>query len=1150
MDRFFLFDTGTNAPSLLPYGQHDPMLVALSVCLAIFASTMGLHATEQARALTSSRLRSLTLVAGSLALGCGVWGMHFIGMLAYQLCTTVDYDSALTIASVLPSVGASWVALKLLSQDEVSHAQRVGAGVLMGAGIGAMHYTGMAAMQMSAVLRYDPWGFALSIVVAVALAVLALWVRHGLAVRLPQHSGWPHTVLTGCVMGMAISGMHYTGMAAARYVGNPTQEFDVPANDNLPLALGIALVTVVASVLVGAAVGLARYRQVLARMESKEARLRAITDTSSDGIIVFDEQGIVHKFNPSAERIFGVPAAQMLGHSVTQVMVEPHRSVALNSFDTFLQAVSQSMGLELESHCVRSDGTRVPIRLIMGRMASLQERLYVAFITDISERQRMEFALRESEAQFRSLIANIPGISYRCRMEPGWPMVYISEAAERITGWPTSAFMGTPPQISFAQLVPPSDVGRIAAIVKQAAETSEPFVLEFELRTHSGELRWMWGHGSIAHASDGSVKWLDGVLLDITERRQMEDELVRAKERAEAAAQARTNFLANMSHEIRTPMNAVLGFTDVVLDGELQPSQRKHLETVHKSARSLLHLLNDILDSSKLDRGALELESLAFSLPELARQVCAEQSIQAERKHLKLRCQVTSEADSIVQGDPHRIRQVLLNLLGNAIKFTERGEVELSCQREGEQVHFRVRDTGIGIAPERLASIFEAFTQADASMSRRFGGTGLGTTIAKQLTELMGGRIWAESTPGVGSTFHVTLPLPISQERVAAQTEDAAALLLPRLRMLVVDDVPQNTELVCLVMGRQGHQLTVAHNGREALARFGEQAFDVVLMDVQMPVMDGLSASREIRSLEARRGSGRTPIIALSASVLDDDRSAALEAGMDGFACKPLDLAALHREIARVTGKAMARTESADAGPAASQPMSQPMSQPASQPSWLDPQSGAQRWGDHASWSAALQRFARGQATPACDPEDASNDAHKDTPARRAEAHRLRGAAANLGLPRLTQAAAAVEATPDDAPQAQQQAAWDALLAALQGTLKAIGDAPGAPSQDAPAPEADTPPGSALDPATHQRLQGQVRALQAAFARGECPDDDVAALCEACRPHARADNALAPTLAALTQATEDFDLAAAATAAAALERLLHALPLTESPQHA
>src|SRR3989344_2770638 len=311
MDRFFLLPMGADAPSLLPYGAHDPMLVVLSVCLAIFASTMALHATEQARVLTQSRLRSVTLLAGSLALGCGVWGMHFIGMLAYQLCTTVTYDTDLTTASVLPSVGASWVALRLLASDRVNNRELVIAGVLVGAGIGAMHYTGTAAM--------------------------------------------------------AISGMHYTGMAAARFVGTPTQEFDVGTAHRIPLALGITLVTVVASVLVGAAVGLARYRQLLARVQSKEARLRAITETSMDAIVVFDEQCMVHKYNASAERIFGVPATEMLGHSVTRIMVEPYTSLATASFDQFLGAVSHAMGVELESHCVHTDGRRIPIRLGLGR---------------------------------------------------------------------------------------------------------------------------------------------------------------------------------------------------------------------------------------------------------------------------------------------------------------------------------------------------------------------------------------------------------------------------------------------------------------------------------------------------------------------------------------------------------------------------------------------------------------------------------------------------------------------------------------------------------------------------------------------------------------------------------------------------------------
>ncbi|WP_286746541.1 MHYT domain-containing protein [Aquabacterium sp. UBA2148] len=1123
MDRFFLLP-GVDAPSLLPYGTYDPMLVVLSVCLAIFASTMALHATEQARVLTQSRLRSVTLLAGSLALGCGVWGMHFIGMLAYQLCTTVTYDSDLTTASVLPSVAASWVALKLLSNEHVSTRERVIAGVLVGAGIGAMHYTGMAAMQMSAALRYDPWGFALSIVVAVALAVLALWVRHGLAVRLPRYDGWRLTWAAGGVMGMAISGMHYTGMAAARFVGTATLSVNTSTPNSIPLSLGITLVTVVASVLVGAAVGLARYRQLLARMESKEERLRAITDTSMDAIIVFDEQGTVHKFNPAAERIFGVPVGEIMGHSVTRIMVEPYKSMAIDSFDRFLDEVSRAMGIELESHCYRADGRRVPIRLMMGRMASLQERLYVAFVSDISERKHMEMELRDREAQFRSLISNIPGISYRCRMEPGWPMVYISDAAERITGWPTAAFMGSPPEVSFASLVSPEDVKRIGIIVKQAADAETPFVLEFQLRTKRGELRWIWGNGSIARAADNSVKWIDGVLLDITERRMMEEELVRAKEKAEAAAQARTNFLANMSHEIRTPMNAILGFTDFVLDGELQATQRKHLETVRKSARSLLHLLNDILDSSKLDRGALELESLPFSLPELVGQLCAEQSIQASRKSLRLHGQVPPEVGDTVVGDPHRLRQILLNLLGNAIKFTEAGEVALSCARDGDRVHFQVRDTGIGIAPDRLASIFEAFTQADASMSRRFGGTGLGTTIAKQLTELMGGRIWVESTPGVGSTFHVELPLPMGQAPdhagASAPSGSRGAVRLPPLRMLVVDDVPQNTELLCLVMGRDGHQVTTAHDGQQALALFTEQAFDIVLMDVQMPVMDGLSASRAIRELEARLGGRRTPIIALSASVLDEDRHAAQASGMDGFATKPLEIDALCHEIARVTGcgSTSQATTSMDTAPGATPGAAQAGLAIDTAGDLLDPDAGVRRWGDIESWQTALFRFA----------QQAGTLSGGDDPAlQRAEAHRIKGVAGNLGLPHLSAAAARLEALPANAPTDELADAWSALSQALLSTVNHVAalraqasSEPAAPDDSTSAPETLD---KALDEVSLQALQADARTLQQAFSRGECLDELLETLCE------RARAAPNPTLLqAARQAADDFDFEAAA----------------------
>jgi len=235
-----------------------------------------------------------------------VWAMHFIGMLAFRLCTNVGYDAGITILSFAPSMAASWVALDLMSRDKVTHSQLLTSGVLVGAGIGAMHYLGMTAMQMSAALRYDPWTFALSIVVAVGLAVLALWVRFGLkASMLGRTSDLVQSFVGGTVMGLAVAGMHFTGMAAARFIGKPQSPGSLSLHDPVPLALSITLVTMVATVLVAAATGLSRYRQLLERLQTKEARLRAISNTTLDGIVVFDGLGIIREFNPGAQRIYG-----------------------------------------------------------------------------------------------------------------------------------------------------------------------------------------------------------------------------------------------------------------------------------------------------------------------------------------------------------------------------------------------------------------------------------------------------------------------------------------------------------------------------------------------------------------------------------------------------------------------------------------------------------------------------------------------------------------------------------------------------------------------------------------------------------------------------------------------------------------------------
>lgn len=426
---------------------------------------------------------------------------------------------------------------------------------------------------------------------------------------------------------------------------------------------------------------------------------------------------------------------------------------------------------------------------------------------------------------------------------------------------------------------------------------------EFLRYGKAGKQIWINASYSPVRDVDGKVVKVLMFMMDISERKQMEQEMQLAKEKAEQAASAKSTFLANMSHEIRTPMNSIIGFSELLQDTPLPEEQRMYVSTINQSAKSLLPLLNDILDSAKLEKGMLELEMVDFSMREFVDSLISSMWFQARKKGLDLRLSLDPQVSCYYRGAEHRIRQVLTNLLGNAIKFTEKGHVSLHVHPTADgQIQFDIADNGIGIDADRLDVIFEPFTQADASMSRRFGGTGLGTTISKQLVELMGGRITADSTLGKGSCFSVILPLTSSIETLQTQSLATERSDLPPLRILAADDIEQNRKLLSIMLAKLGHHVTLAKNGEEVLEHWQQHAFDIVLMDVQMPVMDGLTASQRIRELEQSSDMPRTPIIALTASVLEQDRLAAQQAGMDGFASKPIELPLLLAEIERVLG--------------------------------------------------------------------------------------------------------------------------------------------------------------------------------------------------------------------------------------------------------
>ncbi|MBW8898705.1 MAG: PAS domain S-box protein [Massilia sp.] len=1003
-------------PSLLSYGLYTPRLVALSLLVAIFASWMGLQIAGQAAANRAQRW--IVLGTGSLALGAGVWAMHFIGMLAFDLCTDVDYDPAATIMSSLPSIGASFVALALIARERLGGWGLLAGGVLVGAGIGVMHYAGMTGMRMGLELRYDPLMFALSIVVAVVLATLALWVRFGLSSLSHWLSEPRRLLLAAIVMGCAIAGMHYTGMAAARFVGHTSALTPQKATNSTFLALAITLITVAFTVFVMAANGLLRYRQLFRELSRSEAWMRALLTTTVDGVITVDRQGVIREFNASAERIFGWHRDEIVGQNIRLLIGDETASEEvglLRSLQTG-EITPSARGADVTGR--RKDGGIVPIRRAIGHARLDQQDLFVCFITDISERRKMEHALRASEQQFRSLIGNIPGISYRSSLLEGEaPMLFISDAVERVTGYAARDFLGTTPRRTFAPLIHAADRVRVSETIATALREDRPYLVEYRLLHADGSTRWMWENGTGVRNEAGELCWLDGVILDITERRAMEDALREAKENAEQAAAARASFVANMSHEIRTPMNSILGFTDVLLDGDLDADQRRHLDTIRSSGRSLLRLLNEILDTAKLEKGAVELEQNDYNLLSLIDELSSTLAANARAKGLHVDIEYDPALPTCLRGDELRVRQVLTNLLDNAIKFTEKGSVTVRAEMKDDHLHFIVSDTGIGIAPERLTAIFEPFTQADASMTRRFGGTGLGTTISKQLVELMGGRIWADSVPGKGTTFHVVLPLVLARF-APQQPRVRTAAALPPLRVLLADDVPQNQELLQLLLARRGHTMTAVSDGAAVVELAGRERFDLILMDFQMPTIDGLSATRLIRQQAEAAGRPRVPIIAMTASVLAEHRRASVDAGMDGFASKPVDWCSLSHEIARVLGLG---------------PGQHAGDLPAQERQTHNRHAGLRRWsGKEDAYVEALVHFAvqhedlsatlAAQATAA------------DYRALRMQAHKVRGIAANLGLELLADGLAMLEGLVDG----DSGKLYPGLAATLQETLDAV----------------------------------------------------------------------------------------------------------------
>ena len=637
---------------------------------------------------------------------------------------------------------------------------------------------------------------------------------------------------------------------------------------------------------------------------------RAIFNSANFSSIATDAKGVIQIFNVGAERMLGYTAAEVMNQITPADISDPQeliaRAKALSvelatpitpGFEALVFKASRGIEDIYELTYIRKDGSRFPAVVSVTALRDAPDAIigYLLIGTDNTarklveaEQKKLDQRLRDQQFYTRSLIeSNIDAIM---TTDPSGIITDVNKQMEALTGCTRDELIGAPFKNHF------TDPQRAEAGIKRVL--SEQKVTDYELtaRARDGKETVVSYNATTFYDRDRTLQGVFAAARDVTERKRVEAELQQAKAAAESASRTKSDFLASMSHEIRTPMNAIIGIADLLAKSALSPEQDKYVQIFRRAGDNLLHLVNDILDLSKVEAEQLELERTGFSLRDLLEKVKEMVADRAVEKGLALVCEVAPDVPTDRIGDPTRLRQVLLNLLGNAIKFTESGEVTLRVAPDADAavpgaLRFSVSDTGIGIAEEKLGAVFERFTQADSSTTRKYGGSGLGLTISKRLVELMGGRIWVESAVGKGSVFSFAVPLEIRTEparRAAVPVGTGSDRPLPALQILLVEDSPDNRTITVAFLQDTPYRVETAENGAIACEKFIAGHYDLVLMDRQMPVMDGLTATRAIRAWEQANQRSPTPIIALTAAALKGDREKCIAAGCTAYLTKPI----------------------------------------------------------------------------------------------------------------------------------------------------------------------------------------------------------------------------------------------------------------------
>jgi PAS domain S-box-containing protein len=654
-----------------------------------------------------------------------------------------------------------------------------------------------------------------------------------------------------------------------------------------------------------------------------EQTFRNLVESAPDALVMIDREGTIALVNAQTEKLFGYRRDELIGQKVEILVPKRFRGRHPEYRDRFFtQPAARPMGTGLELSGRRKDGRDFPVEISLSPITTERGVLITASVRDITERKRLE-------ARYRTLVEGIPAVTFMAALDEGNNEFYVSPQIETMLGFSQREWLGDP--FLWHRQLHPDDRQRWGEEFARTCASGVNFSSEYRFISRDHREVWVHGEARIVRDESGRPLFLQGIAFDITASklaekslRQSAEELERkvsertaelqeASLRAELASQSRASFLANMSHEIRTPLNGIIGFADLMRRGaETNAAERSEwLEIIHHSGKHLLSLINDILDLSKVDAGKLSVEMVRCSPGAVIDEVCLILAARAEEKGLQFKAVFAGLLPETIETDPTRLRQVLLNIAGNAIKFTHEGQVQITTRLRqpvggNPMLAVEIADTGIGIPADQLESIFDPFTQADSSITRKFGGTGLGLAISRRLAVQLGGGVTVQSEVGRGTTFtcefavgsldNVRLIEHRSGAKKAGERPSLkSAHSLRNQRVLVVDDGDTNRRLIELVLGRAGAQVKQAENGQQGVERALSESFDIILMDMQMPVMDGYTATQKLRA----RGI-TTPIIAMTANAMKGDELKCLQAGCTAYLPKPIDHEQLFSQIAAV----------------------------------------------------------------------------------------------------------------------------------------------------------------------------------------------------------------------------------------------------------